>query len=117
MSVKTISIRTAADGSYTYERNFKGVIHAIELVIGDLSTPDIDVTDDDYSKTLLSVNGVAADTMWLPSDFLQAADATTAALVGTGMKGATGAVVMGTLKVAITGGGDTKRGRVNILYS
>ena len=117
MSVKQIIIRTAADGSYTYTRAFKGVINAIEFLIGDLSTPDIDVTDDKYSKTLLSVNGVAADTLYLPSDFLQAADATTAALVGTAMKGARAAVVMGTLKVAITGAGDTKRGTVNIHYS
>ena len=116
MSVRTIAIRTAADGTFTYERSFRGEIRALELQIGDLSTPDIDVTDDTYSKTLLSVNGVAADTVWLPSDFLQAADATTAALVGTAMKGATSAVVMGVLKVAITGGGDTKRGRLIVLY-
>ncbi len=116
MSVKTVFIRTAADGSYTWARAFKGKINAIEFVIGDLSTPDIDVTDATYSKTFLSVNGVAADTMYLPSDFLQAADASTAALVGTAMKGATEAVCMGVLTVAITGGGDTKRGRVNILF-
>jgi hypothetical protein len=55
--------------------------------------------------------------MYLPSDFLQAADASTAALVGTAMKGATSAVVMGVLKVVVTGAGDTKKGRLSILYS
>lgn len=116
MSVKQISVRTAADGSFTWERSFKHRILGIELILGDLSTPDIDVTDDDYSLTFLSVNGVAADTVWFPSEFLMAADGTTAALVGTAMKGAAAAVCLGTLKVAITGGGDTKRGTVNILY-
>lgn len=116
MSTKRIFVRTAADGSFTYTRSFRGVIRAIEFKIGDLSTPDIDVTDDTYSVSFLSVNGVAADTVYRPSQFLQAADGTDAALVGTGMKGATAAVCMGVLKVAITGAGDTKRGEVIIQY-
>jgi len=116
MSVKRVFIRTAADGSYTWERAFKGVVHAIEFKIGTLSTPDIDITDDDYSFSLLSVNGVAADTVYLPSDFLQDnAGADVEAPATT--KSATPAVVMGTLKVAVTGGGDTKRGEVVILYT
>ena len=116
MSTKSVFIRTAADGSFTWERAFKGTIRALELQIGDLSTPDIDVTDDTYTLSFLSVNGVAADTVYFPSEFLMAADGTTAALVGTGMKGAAAATCMGVLKVAVTGGGDTKRGRLNILY-
>ena len=116
MSVKTVNIRTAADGSYSWERLFRGTIRAIEFQIGDLSTPDIDITDETYTLTLLSVNGVAASTVYYPSTFLEAADGTTAALVGTAMKGATAAPVMGVLKVAITGGGDTKSGKVIILY-
>jgi hypothetical protein len=116
LSVRTITIRTAADGSFTYERSFRGTIRALELQLGDLSTPDIDVTDDTYSKSFLSVNGVAADTVYFPSEFLEAADGTSAALVGTAMKGATAAVCMGVLKVAVTGGGDTKRGRLVVLY-
>lgn len=115
-SVKTITIRTAADGSYTWERYFTGIIDAIDFEIGDLSTPDIDVTDDDHTLTLLSVNGVAADTVYYPSTFLMAADGTTAALVGTAMKAATSFPFIGTLKVAVTGGGDTKTGHVKILY-
>jgi len=116
MSQKSVFVRTAADGSFTWQRSFKGTIRAIEFVIGDLSTPDIDVTDDTYSLSLLSVNGVAASTVYYPSTFLAAGDGTTAALVGTGMKGATTATVMGVLKIVITGAGDTKSGRVNILY-
>jgi hypothetical protein len=116
MSQKSVFVRTAADGSFTWQRSFKGTIRAIEFLVGDLSTPDIDVTDDTYSLSFLSVNGVAADTVYFPSEFLMAADGTTAALVGTAMKGAAPATCMGVLKVAITGAGDTKSGRVNILY-
>jgi len=116
MSVKTISIRTAADGSYSWERVFRGTIRAIEFQVGDLSTPDIDITDEDHTLTLLSVNGVAADTVYYPSTFLEASDGTSAALVGTAMKGATAFPFIGTLKVAVSGGGDTKTGKVVILY-
>ena len=45
-----------------------------------------------------------------------AADGTSAALVGTAMKGATAFPFIGTLKVAVTGAGDTKSGKVIILY-
>lgn len=116
MSVKTISIRTDGAGAYAWERAFTGTIRAISLEIGDLSTPDFDVTDEDHSLTLISVNGVAADTVYYPSTFLEAADGTTAALVGTAMKGATAFPVIGTLKVAVSGAGDTKTGKVRILY-
>jgi hypothetical protein len=116
MSQKSVFVRTDASGDFSWERSFKGTIRAIEFQIGDLSTPDIDVTDDTYSLSLLSVNGVSASTVYYPSTFLEAADGTTAALVGTAMKGATTATVMGVLKIVVAGGGDTKRGRVNILY-
>jgi hypothetical protein len=32
------------------------------------------------------------------------------------MKGATAISIMGVLKIAVTGAGDTKRGTINILY-
>lgn len=115
-SVRTVTIRTAADGSFTNSRVLRGIIRAITVELGTLSTPDIDVTDDTYSQTFLSVNGVAADTTYYPSTFLQAADGTDAALVGTGVKGAGPAVCMGALKVVVTGAGDTKVGHIRFLY-
>jgi hypothetical protein len=95
----------------------RGQLLAIEVLIGDLSTPDIDVTDDTYSKTFLSVDGVAADTVYYPSEFLQAADASTTSLVGTSMKGAAPAVCMGNLKTVVTGGGANKTGHIKFLYA
>lgn len=115
-SVKTITVRTAADGHYTWQRYFTGVIDAIELEIGDLSTPDLAVTDDTHTLNILTVTGVAATTVYYPSTFLEAADGTTAALVGTGMKGATSRPFIGVLKIAVTGAGDTKTGHIRILY-
>ncbi len=115
MSIKTIFLRTDASGDYTYERNFKGVINAIEYVNTDLETPDIDVTDDTYSKSILSVTGVAADTVYYPSRLLQS-DAGTDLEVDTGVKAAGPAVCAGVLKVVVAGGGNTKKGRLYILY-
>jgi len=115
MSTKTTFIRTDAAGAFTYERNFKGVIHGLEFQIGTLTTPDIDVTDDTYGVSFLSVNGVAADTAYYPGEFLQ--DNAGADLeVDTGVKAGTAAVCMGVLKVVVTGGGNTFKGRLVVLY-
>ncbi len=115
-SVKTVTIRTSSGGAYTWSRYFTGVIDAIEVDIGDLSTPDVAITDDTHTINILTVAGVAATTVYYPSAFLEAADGTSAALVGTAMKGATSRPFIGVLKIAVTGAGDTKTGHVRILY-
>jgi len=120
MNAKVINIHTATDGTFTWQGAFHGKIHALELLLGSggsaLSTPDIDVTEDNHSVSFLSVNGVASDTVYYPSTFVEAADGTTAALVGTGMKAAVSAICIGVLKVAVTGGGDTKRGKLKVYW-
>lgn len=115
MSVKTIFIRTDGTGAYTYEREFKGVIKAIEVKIGDLSTPDVDVADDTYGNSFLSVNGLAADAVYFPGAYLMD-DAGADLEVDSGVKAAAPAVCMGVLQVAVTGGGANKKGRVTLLY-
>jgi hypothetical protein len=112
---KTIFVRTDETGAYTWERNFQAEILAIEVQVGDLSTPDIDITDDTYSQTFLSVNGVAADTVYYPSTLLDASTGSDLE-VDTGVKSGGHAVCMGVLKVEVTGGGDTKKGRIVVLY-
>lgn len=118
MAVKTINIRTSSGGAYTYARAFAGKLLGVELVLGDLSTPDIDITDPDHSKTYLSVDGVAADTVWHLGEALLAS--TGSAIDALSTSDTVGAyaepVVMGTLTVAVTGGGDTKRGTIRLLY-
>ena len=93
MSTKEIRVRTASDGTYTYERDFRGVVRAVEVLLGDLSTPDVAVTDGTYGTSVYSGSALAVDTK----------------------SGLLNVVVMGTLKVAVTGGGDTKKGWVNVL--
>jgi hypothetical protein len=93
VSTKRIRVRTATDGTYTYERAMSGTVRAVEVQVGDLSTPDVAVTDGVYGTAVYSASGMAADAK--------------SALLDV--------VVMGTLKVAVTGAGDTKRGWVNVL--
>jgi hypothetical protein len=93
MSTKAIRVHTATDGSYLYERSFRGVVRAIEVQIGDLSTPDVAITDGVYATSVYSGTGLAVDTK----------------------SGLLNVVVMGTLKVAVTGAGSLKRGWVNVL--
>lgn len=116
--IKTIFLRTDSSGDYTWERSFKGAIHALEFQIGDLSTPDIDVTDDTYSVTFLSVNGVSSDTVYPIATAKVASTGSAIDALSTGdTVGVYGpAICMGVLKVVISGGGDTKRGRLVVLY-
>lgn len=118
MSVKTINIRTAANGSYTYTRAFKGQILGVELELGDLSTPDIDITDSAHTKTFLSVDGVAASTVWnLGAALLASTGSAIDADPDTAAVGAFAPpICMGTLVVAVTGAGASKRGKIHILY-
>ena len=113
---KTIFVRTDGSGAFSWERNFQHVILGIEVQVGDLSTPDIDITDDTYSQTFLSVNGVASDTAYYPATKLQNSGGTDLD-IGTGLDAAGPAVCMGVLKVVVAGGGDTKKGRLVVLYS
>jgi hypothetical protein len=93
VSTKRVRVVTATDGSYTYERSFQGVVRAVEVQLGDLSSPDVAVTDGVYGTPVYSGSALAVDTK---SALLEVP-------------------VMGTLKVAVTGAGDSKRGWVNLL--
>lgn len=93
----TVSVRAAA------------IVRCIDFELGDLSTPDIDITDEPTGTVLLSVNGVAADTRYIPT--ILGTDDAGADVVGAGMA----FPVMGAIQVEVTGGGDTKTGRLVIL--
>lgn len=112
---KTIFVRTDGAGAFSWERNFQHVILGIEVQLGDLSTPDIDITDDTYSATFLSVNGLAADAAYFPGANLTNS-AGTALQAGTSIDSNGPAVCMGVLKVVVSGGGDTKKGKIVVLY-
>jgi hypothetical protein len=95
--VRTITVRTAAEGTFSYERVLRGEIRAVEVQLGSgdtaLTTPDVDITDDTYGTSILSEDGIAADSVYFPE-----------------------AVCMGALRVEVTGAGADKRGRIRVLY-
>lgn len=92
MSVRQVNVRTIADGTYTYERPLRGVVRAVEVKVGTLTTPDITVTDGTYGTAIYSGSGIVADLI-----------------------SAMNVAVMGTLKVVVAGAGDTTKGTVNVL--
>jgi hypothetical protein len=94
MSSRTVLIETDASGEFTSERPFFGSIRAIYSDPGELETPDIVITDEAAGTTVHSLSGLATEDFWQP---------------------ASPVVVFGTLKVAVTGGGNTKTGRVRFL--
>jgi hypothetical protein len=94
MSSRTVLIDTDAAGDYTYERPCFGLILAVLTDVGDLDTPNIVISDSVSATTIRTLTGLAADDYWQP---------------------ATPVAVFGTLRVAVTDGGDTKHGRVRFL--
>jgi hypothetical protein len=94
MSSRTVLVRTDGSGDFTYERPFFGSIRAISVDIGDLATPDIEVSDAVSGTTVRTLSALAVDDYW---------------------QAGTPVVVFGTLRVVVTGGGATKSGRIRIL--
>lgn len=98
MSSRTILIETAPDGSFTYERPCFAAVLAAAARVGDMDTPDIVVSCVETGDTLASWTGLAAD------GFLQ-----------TSNEGSPYVICYGTLRLEVTGGGDTKHGSVRLL--
>ena len=91
MSSRTVLIATSPDGSYSYERPMFGVIGGVATLIGDLDTPTIVISDPVSGTTIRTMTSLAADDFWQPG---------------------TPVMVFGTLRVDVTGGGDTKHGSI-----
>ncbi len=93
MSTRIIPVHTATDGSFNYEREFRGTVRAVEVILGTLQTPDVTITDGIYTTSVYSGSALTVDTLATPD-----------------------VIVMGTLKIVVDGG-DTKRGRINLLVT
>lgn len=112
MSIALKSVPIVTDGAGAASVTVRGVLvlRCIDFELGTLSTPDIDLTDEETGTVILSVDGVAADTRYVPT------------ILGTDDAGAdvTGAAlpfpVMGRIQVEVTGGGATKTGRLVLMY-
>ena len=109
--LRRVDVLTDSSGNFTSEEVFRGTVEAIEVKIGTLSTPDIDITDGVYGTSLLSVNGVAANTLYRPGIQLQ--DDSGAGIVGAYAS----PPIFGTLKVVVTGAGNAKSGTIDLLFS
>lgn len=66
MNVKQIGIITDTNGDFVVDAHLTGEIIAIGLVIGDLSTPDITVTDTLTGESVFVKTGIAANDTWTP---------------------------------------------------
>lgn len=111
MSLKTIAIETNADGEFTYERRLAGVIKAIAVELDELTTPDIDISDGVWETVILSVDAVAADTVYQP--VIAAKDTSGVAIADTYLPPA----IFGSLKIEVTGGGANKTGTIRVLFA
>lgn len=94
MATRVILIDTDPSGAFIYERPCFGLILATVVDIGDLDAPDIVISDVDTGATIRTLTGLVANDYWQPGSPV---------------------AVFGTLRVEVTGGGDTKHGSVRIL--
>lgn len=112
MSVVVKSVPLVTDGAGAASATVRAggvILRAIHVEIGTLSTPDIEITEEPEGTTVLSVVGVAADTRYVPT--MEGADDAGAAVTGSALP----VPVLDRIQIAVTGGGDTKSGRVVLL--
>jgi hypothetical protein len=84
---------------------------AVKVEVGDLSTPDITLTDEPSGNELLAVTGVASDTVYTLAAAVQGSD-------GDDVSGAYAPpMVLGRIHVAVAGGGNTKTGRLVLVVN
>lgn len=109
---KSVTLTTDGTGAASATISVRGaaVLRCIDFELGDLSTPDIDITDEPTGTVVLSVNGVAADTRYVPT--ILGTDDAGADVVGAGLS----FPIMGGLQIVIAGGGATKTGTFQLLY-
>jgi hypothetical protein len=96
MSSTTVLINTDADGTFSYERPFFGLIEAVTLVVGDLDIGALDVviTDATSLTQFHEFGELDGDAYYQPSEPFP---------------------VYGTLSVFVQQGGDTKHGSLRFM--
>jgi hypothetical protein len=109
--LKRINVLTDPSGDFTYENVFRGRIEAVVIQVGDLSTPDIAISDGVYNLSVLNLTGVAADARYQPAVAVQ--DDTGADITGAYAAPA----IFGTLKVVVAGGGNAKSGTIDLMVT
>jgi hypothetical protein len=94
MSSRTVLIRTDPAGDFAYERPMFGAIVAVKTDPGDMDTPTIVISDPASGATIRTMTAMSAIDYWQPGSPV---------------------AVFGTLRVAVSSGGDTKTGSVRLL--
>lgn len=112
MALHKKSVSLTTDGTGAASATVRGVtiLRRIDFEIGTLSTPDIDITDNDSGVVVFSADGLAADDQWFPTVLGQ--DDAGADIAGAAMP----FPVMGRLDIVVSGGGNNKSGRLLFLY-
>lgn len=110
MSIKTVVVETDADGAFTYERRLAGIVKAVAVDVGTLTTPDIDITDGVWGTVILSVNALAADAVYQPVVAAVGTDGVAIADVYASP------AIFGNLKIVVTGGGASFTGTIRLLF-
>ena len=109
--IRRIAITTDGAGAFTTTVHLYGTLHAVNVELGNLSTPDITLTDDGRAVDVLAVSGLATSTFYQLAVQLQGDD-------GQDLVGAFGPpAITGSLKLTVAGGGATTSGTVTCLVS
>ncbi len=111
MNVKTIRITTDAAGAFDQNFHLSGQIVGISLDVGDLSTPDLTLSDLDTAEVIYAKTAIAADLVAQPRRLVQL-NTTGADIAAT----YDAPVVMRTLRVLVAGGGNTLTGTLRVGY-
>lgn len=117
MNVKQIGIVTDTNGDFTTTVKIQGAVVAIALDIGDLSTPDVTVTDALTSEAVFAKTAIATSDTWHPRRLLQSS-------AGVDLAAAAGppvlndqygpVVVFRNASIVVAGGGSIKSGTLYI---
>lgn len=107
--IRRIAVTTDPSGDFSASFHVYGTLHGVMVEKGDLSTPDVTISDDIRGVELLAVTGLAADAFYQLSSQLQGDD-------GADLTGAFGPpAIMGSLVVEVAGGGNAKSGTITCL--
>ena len=112
MNTRQLTMTTNAAGAYSADIKTPGKIYAVSLVLGDLSTPDLSCTDLLTGEVILAKTGIAATTRFQPQ-VVNNLNSDGSALASPNYDEP---VCLGTMHVAIAGGGDKKTGTLYVTY-
>jgi hypothetical protein len=105
---------TDGAGAFSVSVTAPGLVRAVAVDLGTLSTPDLVITDAVTADNILTVAGIAADTRYQPK--IVATDpADGSALDSAGDVAYESPACMGTMTIAITGGGAVTTGTLYLL--